>query len=67
MPIDLANEPLVSVKEAADHFGISRAATWRLILSDKWPSVKIGGSRRTSIQACARAIEASNKEELAAG
>ena len=55
--VDLVNEQLVTVPQVAKHFGISRAKAWRMILKGRWPSVKIDGSRRTSLEAIARVIE----------
>jgi len=55
--IDLVNDTIVSIPNLADQFGISRAAAWRKILKGEWPSVKIGNSRRTSLEACARRIQ----------
>lgn len=54
--IDLVNDTIVTVPEAARHFSISKAAAWRLVLKGAWPSVKIQASRRTSLEACAAAI-----------
>ena len=60
--IDLVNDTICTVPQAAEHFGISKAKAWRLILKGDWPSVKIDASRRTSIEAIARTIQAENSK-----
>ena len=58
--IDTCREKLVTIRELAKHYGISEAATWRLVLSGKIESVKIGRNRRTSLEAGQRFIERTN-------
>ena len=59
--IDLVSETICTIPQAAVHFGISKPSAWRKILTAEWPSFKIGKSRRTSIEAIARAIEEANR------
>ena len=56
--IDPIADTLVNVKEAADHFRVSKPTVWRWILSGKVASIKVGNSRRTSLEAIARAFSA---------
>ena len=54
--IDPIRETICSVPEAAQHFSISIPHAWRLVLTGKVDSFKLGGSRRTSLEAFARFI-----------
>ena len=54
---DPLNDKIVSVKQAAAHYGVSTPTVWRWLLSGKVASAKFGNSRRTSIEAIARAFE----------
>lgn len=51
--IDLTTQKVVSLSKAARHFDVSLNTMWRWALSGKIPSVKIGGSRKTTIEAVA--------------
>lgn len=55
--LDLINDDIVSAKQAAKHYGVSQPTMWRWMLSGKVASVKLGNSRRTSLQAIARAFQ----------
>ena len=55
-PIDPVNETVVTVPQAAQHYQISTPTAWRFVLSGRVPSFKLGGSRRTTLEAFARAL-----------
>lgn len=55
--IDPTTERICSVKQAAEHFQISVPTAWRLVLSGRVASFKIGNSRRTSLEAFSRACQ----------
>ena len=55
--IDPVHATIVNVKQAANHYVVSQPTVWRWILSGKVASFKAGGSRRTSIEAIARAFD----------
>lgn len=55
--IDLVNDRICTVKDAAQHYSVSTPTVWRWILSERIPSVKLGNSRRTSIEGIARAFQ----------
>ena len=55
--LDLITDTIVSAKQAAKHFGVRQPTVWRWMLSGKVASVKLGNSRKTSIEAIARAFD----------
>ena len=55
--IDPVHDNIVNVKQAATHYGVSAPTVWRWLLSEKVASIKVGNSRRTSIEAIARAFD----------
>lgn len=63
MHIDLAKETVVTVNQAAKHFGLSPSMVWRLVLQGRVPSVKIGGARRLTLESFARAFQSSTDIE----
>ncbi|MBC8352203.1 MAG: helix-turn-helix domain-containing protein [Planctomycetes bacterium] len=54
--IDPINDTIVNVKQAATHYGVSAPTVWRWLLSGRVASIKVGNSRRTSLEAIARAF-----------
>ena len=54
--IDPITDTIVSVGQAAQHYGVSKPTVWRWILTGKVASIKLGNSRRTSLEAIARAF-----------
>ncbi len=60
--IDPVTDTIVSVGQAAQHYGVSKPTVWRWILSGKVASIKLGNSRRTSLEAIARAFSADSAE-----
>lgn len=56
--LNLASQRVVTIPELAKHFRLSPATAWRLILTGKIPSVKIGKSRRTTLEAASAALTA---------
>ncbi|MCC6508019.1 MAG: helix-turn-helix domain-containing protein [Pirellulaceae bacterium] len=54
--LDPVNDTIVNVKQAAKHYSVSVPTVWRWLLSGKVASMKVGSSRRTSIEAIARAF-----------
>ena len=54
--IDPVNDTIVNVAQAAEHYAVSKPTVWRWILSGKVASIKVGNSRRTSLEAIARAF-----------
>ena len=56
--IDPVNDTIVDAKQAAKHYGVSVPTVWRWLLSGKVASIKLGSSRRTSLEAIARAFAA---------
>jgi excisionase family DNA binding protein len=54
--IDPVNDTIVNVKQAAKHYSVSVPTVWRWLLSGKVASIKVGNSRRTSLEAIARAF-----------
>lgn len=57
--IDLVNGHVVSVPKAARHYDLSPATMWRWVLSGKVPSVKLNGSRKTTLEAVAETFQKS--------
>jgi len=55
--IDPVHDTLVNVRQAAKHYGVSTPTVWRWLLSEKVASIKVGNSRRTSIEAIAREFD----------
>ena len=51
MKADMADEILLSVREAARRLGIGRSLLYRLLLDGQITSVKIGRSRRVPVSA----------------
>ena len=58
--IDPVNDTIVTVPQAASHYAVSKPTVWRWLLSGKVASIKFGNSRRTSIEAIARAFPAAS-------
>jgi len=54
--IDPVNDTIVNVTQAASHYGVSKPTVWRWLLTGKVASIKVGNSRRTSLEAIARAF-----------
>jgi excisionase family DNA binding protein len=59
LQLDPVNDTIVTVREAADHYKVSVPTVWRWVLSGKVDSIKVGNSRRTSLEAISRAFTAS--------
>ena len=55
--LDLVNDTIVSARQAASHYNVSQPTVWRWMLSGRVPSCKLGNSRKTSLEAIARAFE----------
>lgn len=53
MTLDITSQRVVSLNKAARHFDVSPSTMWRWALQHKIPTVKIGGSRKTTIEAVA--------------
>ncbi len=54
--IDPVSDTIVNVRQAATHYAVSPPTVWRWLLSGKVASIKVGNSRRTSLEAIARAF-----------
>ncbi len=54
--IDPVTDTIVTVKQAATHYAVSTPTVWRWLLSGRVASIKVGNSRRTSLEAIARAF-----------
>lgn len=63
MQINLASETVATVPQAARHFKISPAKAWKLVLSGQVPSVKIGSSRRVTLESFARSFQSADAGE----
>jgi hypothetical protein len=60
--LDLINGHVVSVPKAARHYDVHPATMWRWVLSGKVASVKLNGSRKTTLEAVAAAFQADDKQ-----
>jgi hypothetical protein len=56
LPIDPVTETVVTIPQAAAHYCVSKPTMWRWVLSGRVASIKLGGARRTTLEAVARSV-----------
>lgn len=64
--VDLTKGTVVTVPELAKKLKISPSTAWRLILTKKIPSVRVGSLRRTTLEAAQAALAGPSDDDIEA-